>query len=187
MNEQNPEYGALGTELKSLRERQKKTLAEVSGAVEIEPDSLVRMEQGIERPSEDILMLLINHFGISEREAIQLWELAGYDRPPTEHQPTIQDLKNNKQLLMLLAVDVRTMYSDSIEVTAGTNGVTMNFTQVGGQPQPVPVARIGMSVEQARTVMHVLEQALLRAHYLNGPRALPEPGKADAPTDPEQS
>ncbi len=180
MNEQTPsdkKYGALGTQLKTLRTRQKKSLAEVSGAVEIEADSLERMEQGFERPSEDILMLLINHFGISEREALQLWELAGYDQPQTEHQIGLQELKNNKQLLMLLAVDVRTMYSDMIEVTAGPNGVVMNFMQANGQANgPAPVAKVGMSVEQAKTVMNVLEQALLRAHYLNGPKALPEPG-----------
>ena len=172
MNEHSRQYRQLGTQLKSLRERQKKSLAEVSGAVEIEIDSLQRMEQGIERPSEDILMLLINHFGINEHEAVSLWELAGYDRPLTD----VQDSKTSKQMLMLLAVETRTMYSDVIEVTAGPNGVVMNFMQGSGQANgTAPVAKVGMSVEQAKTVLHVLEQALLRAQYLNGPRALPGP------------
>jgi transcriptional regulator with XRE-family HTH domain len=173
MHEQNRHYSALGSQLKTLRERQKKSLAEVSGAVEIEIDSLQRMEQGIERPSEDILMLLINHFGITEHEAVQLWELAGYDRSQTE----TQDVRNNKQMLMLLAIETRTLYSDVIEVTAGPSGVVMNFMQAGGQPAgSAPVAKVGMSVEQAKTVLQVLQQALLRAQYLNGPRALQDPG-----------
>jgi transcriptional regulator with XRE-family HTH domain len=175
MSRQDSQYKALGSELKSLRERQKKTLAEVSGAVEIESESLVRMEQGLERPSEDILMLLINHFDINEKQALQLWELAGYDQPPVEHQFNVPDIKNGKQMLMLLAIDARTMYSDSIEVTAGPNGVVMNFTQVAGQQSAVPVAKVGMSVEQAKTVLQVLEQAMLRAQYLNGPRRLQDP------------
>jgi transcriptional regulator with XRE-family HTH domain len=177
MSKQNSRYEALGSELKSLRERQKKTLAEVSGAVEIESESLVRIEQGLERPSEDILMLLINHFDITEKQALQLWELAGYDQPPVEHQYGTQDLKSNKQMLMLLAIDARTMYSDNIEVTAGPSGVVMNFTQAAGQASPMPVAKVGMSVEQAKIVLQVLEQALLRAKYLNGPRRLQEPGQ----------
>jgi len=180
-NSSDKKYGALGTELKSLRTRQKKSVAEVSGAVEIEEASLERMEAGLERPSEDILMLLINHFGITEREALQLWELAGYDQPQTERQINLQDLKNNKQLLMLLAVDARTLYSDMIEVTASQNGVVMNFLQANGQPAgPAPVAKIGMSVEQAKTVMKVMEQALLRMQYLNGPKALPEPDQENS-------
>lgn len=173
-NSYNTPFDALGTRLKKLRVTQQKSLAEVSGAVEIEEGNLERIEKGLERPSEDILMLLINHFNITENEAVKLWELAGYDRPSTDSQPNIQDLRNGKQMLMLLAVDVRTMYSDSIEVTAGQNGVVMNFLQTGGQPQPVPVARVGMSVEQAKTVMNVLEQALLRSQYLQGPRQLPD-------------
>jgi transcriptional regulator with XRE-family HTH domain len=59
-----PPFKTLGTHLKYLRERGAETLAEVSGAVEINEDILERIEQGSERPSEEILMLLISHFNM---------------------------------------------------------------------------------------------------------------------------
>ena len=59
-------------------------MAEVSGAVEIDEQSLQRIEQGKERPTEDILMLLINHFGMQDDDAANLWQLAGYDDPNDE-------------------------------------------------------------------------------------------------------
>lgn len=58
---------------------------EVSGAVEIDEKRLKRIEAGIERPAEDILLLLISHFGVADREAVQLWELADYDSDMPDH------------------------------------------------------------------------------------------------------
>jgi len=74
-----PPFKTLGTHLKYLREQVRESLAEVSGAVEIDVNVLERIEQGFERPSEDILLLLISHFAMPDQEAVQLWELAGYD------------------------------------------------------------------------------------------------------------
>src|SRR5579885_2464316 len=86
-SQSNAPYTALGTHLKYLREQHKESLAEVSGAVEIEIENLARMENGLERPSEEILMLLINHFDIQDNEAVQLWELAGYDSQNNQNDP----------------------------------------------------------------------------------------------------
>src|SRR5438309_12010771 len=80
----NAPFKTLGTHLKYLREQSNESLAEVSGAVEIAEDALMRIEDGQERPEEDILLLLINHFAMPDQEAVQLWELAGYDGTP-EH------------------------------------------------------------------------------------------------------
>jgi transcriptional regulator with XRE-family HTH domain len=185
MNEsksQSAPFTALGTHLKYLREQQRESLAEVSGAVEIGIDNLERFEQGIERPSEDILLLMISHFGIPDKEAGQLWELAGYDQPVTITQVSaqipIQDFKlgSKQQMLMVLALDMRTLYSDEADITVTDTGVVINFNQAGGQAQgaSVPVARVGMSIDQAKKVLHSLEQALLKAQYLQGPKRLPE-------------
>ena len=57
---------------------------------------------------------------------------------------------------MLLALDTRTMYSDGIEVEANKAGVTLTFTQASGKSQTAPVARVGMSTEQAEEVMRTL-------------------------------
>ena len=178
MREPNAPYITLGSHLKYVREQSRQSLAEVSDAVEIEEQHLVRIEAGLERPSEDILMLLISHFGVQDREAVQLWELAEYDsdipeviRPRLDHE-TIQQL-GGKPMVMLLAVDVRTMYSDGLEVTVNPAGVTMNFTQTVSQSQQAPVARVGMSQQQAEQVIRALEQALLHAKYLGSTKLLP--------------
>ena len=62
----NAPFKPLGSHLRYLREQIQESVAEVSGAVEIDMDALERFEQGVERPSEDILMLLINHFNIQD-------------------------------------------------------------------------------------------------------------------------
>src|SRR5690348_16751997 len=149
MSESNAPYVTLGNHLKYVREQSKQTLSEVSGAVEIDEQQLARIESGMERPSEDILLLLISHFGVQDREAVQLWELADYDSDmPDEIKPE-QALFNNKQMIMLLAIDMRTLYSDGVEVTVNPAGVTLQFTQANGSSQTAPVARIGMSHQQA--------------------------------------
>jgi transcriptional regulator with XRE-family HTH domain len=186
-------FTALGTHLKYLRQQQQETLAEVSGAVEIGIDNLERIEQGIERPSEDILLLMISHFGIPDNEAGQLWELAGYDQPATAGHHSDHDQADGvmhefkaggKQMLMVLALDMRTLYSDDIEITITDAGVVLNFNQIGGQGQAgaAPVARVGMSTNQARKVLHSLEQALLKSEYLQGPKQLQAGNQKDAET-----
>src|SRR5665213_1663473 len=178
MSESNAPYITLGSHLKYVREQSRQSLAEVSDAVEIYEQYLIRIEAGLERPSEDILMLLISHFGVQDREAVQLWELAEYDsdipeviRPRLDHE-TLQQL-GGKPMVMLLAVDVRTMYSDGLEVTVNPAGVSMNFTQTVSQSQQAPVARVGMSQQQAEQVIRALEQALLHAKYLGNTKLLP--------------
>lgn len=175
MSESETPYITLGSHLKYVREQSRQSLSEVSGAVEIDEDQLGRIEAGHERPSEDILLLLISHFGVQDREAVQLWELAEYesDMPSdirADHSPA--EL-NGKPVVMLLAVDVRTMYSDGLEATVNPAGVTLNFTQSVNQSQSASVARVGMSHQQAEQIIQTLEQALLRAKYLGKTKLLP--------------
>ena len=80
MNEQQTPFVSLGRHLKYVREQSKQSLMEVSGAVEIEEKSLELIEAGIERPAEEILLLLISHFNVAETEAVQLWEWAHYQK-----------------------------------------------------------------------------------------------------------
>jgi len=174
-----PPFKTLGTHLKYLREQQQESLHEASGAVEIEVDELQRIEQGVKRPSEDILLLLIQHYNMRDQEAVQLWELAGYDGDDSPHKVRIDETAtatlNSKQLVMLLAMDVRTMYSDGVDINVNQAGITLNFTQTAGNNQRLPVGRIGMSYDQAEQVVKTLEQALLKAKYMRGPQALPAP------------
>src|SRR5574337_1317106 len=72
-------YRPLGRKLKELRGRANESLAEASGAVEIDVRELAAIELGQDRPSEEVLLLLISHFGAKDDEALKLWELAGYN------------------------------------------------------------------------------------------------------------
>lgn len=161
-------YEPLGSQLKSLREVSRESVAEVSGAVEIDEKELAKIESGVERPSEDILLLLISHFGIQDDKAAELWELAGYDRVRDERSEEASQAARNTMMIM---IDPRVMYSDSVEIVATKQGVVMNFSQVNGQNgQPLTVGRIGMSENQAKIVMGLLHQALYGLE--NGPKRL---------------
>jgi transcriptional regulator with XRE-family HTH domain len=160
-----PPFKTLGEKLKIIRQKLHESMAEVSGAVEIEEQQLSRIEQGSERPSEDILLLLINHFGMQDDDAAKLWQLAGYDQPH-DHDHSDQQ---NRSMVMIMAVDPRVIYSDGVQVTANNVGVVLNFSQGNGGSQPLTTARIGMSREQAYGLLKTLERTLEQSQ----PRKLP--------------
>lgn len=168
MSESNAPFTTLGKHLKYLREQQDQSLAEVSGAVEIDARKLELIEAGRERPSEDILLLMISHFDMDEQAAVRLWELADYgDELPDQIK------QENKPVVMLLATDTRTQYSDGVEVNANKAGLTLQFTQANGQDSAITVSKVGMSLEQARQVVRELERAMLKAQYADQPKRLP--------------
>jgi len=165
----------LGERLKTIRQKLHESVSEVSGAVEIDEQKLQRIEQGHERPAEDILLLLINHFGIQDDDAASLWQLAGYDQP-TDHDHPDEQRPNNRTMIMIMAVDPRIIYSDGVQVTANNNGVVLNFSQGVGTPQSLTTARIGMSREHAESLITTLQQALKGSE----PRQLQAPDPKNA-------
>lgn len=172
MNKQLP-YESLGSQLRHLREHSSESIAEVSGAVEIEEKELGRIEAGQERPSEDILLLLISHFAVHDDKAAELWQLAGYDKAGAVDDTHNQAQANRTQTMMVM-IDPRVMYSDTVEVVANNQGVVLNFSQSSGpNNQPLTIARIGMSQEQARTVMGILHQVLYDIDNPGNRRRLP--------------
>jgi len=175
MGESHTPYKTLGNHLKYVREQSSQSLLEVSGAVEIDQQRLERIEAGIERPAEDILLLLISHFGVADREAVQLWELAEYDSDmPDQIKPEgLEAELSSKNIVMLVGFDTRTIYSDGLDVIWNDTGMTLNFTQTTAPGQNLPVAKVGMSHEQAERVVNTLQQAMLRAKYLGDKKLLP--------------
>jgi DNA-binding XRE family transcriptional regulator len=163
-------FKTLGDKLKTIRQKLHESVAEVSGAVEIEEQVLSRIEQGHERPTEDILLLLINHFGMQDDDAAKLWQLAGYDQPH-DHDHVIPGADPSRTMVMIMAVDPRVIYSDGVQITANNVGVVLNFSQNNGTPQPLTTARIGMSREQAYGLLKTLERTLEQSK----PRQLPPP------------
>lgn len=177
-----PPHKTFGKYLKTMRQRLQESLGETSGAVEIEVEQLDRFERGAELPSEDILMLLISHFGLQDDEAVELWEMAGYDR---ETGFSTQDSRNHDHgheegqarqgiPVMLLAIDNRVMYTNGVEIVADDSGMVLNFMQNGNEKdQRYPVSRIGMSHEQAEQMLQLLQRAILDKKYMSGPKQLP--------------
>lgn len=175
MSEANTPYHTLGNHLKYVREQSHQSLQEVSGAVEIDEERLKRIEAGIERPAEDILLLLISHFGVADREAVQLWELADYDSDlPDRLKPDMEQF-NGKNVVMLIGFDTRAIYSDGLDIVCTEAGMTLNFTQATGPQQRTPVARVGLSYDQADKVLQALQHAMLHAKYVGNTKLLPPP------------
>ncbi len=148
-----PPFRPLGRRLKNLRVKAKESLAETSGAVEIDVRELASFELGRERPSQDVLLLLISHFGALDDEAVKLWEMAGYGvekisisladsrvaQPPEEN---------------------RIMFTDVVDVLVNNYGVVMNFMQSSSDNTPRTVARVGMSREHAKSILKILSTTL---------------------------
>ncbi|MCA9327044.1 helix-turn-helix domain-containing protein [Candidatus Saccharibacteria bacterium] len=154
-------YEPLGSKLRALRELHSESVAEVSGAVEIDEAALAHIESGKDRPSEDILLLLINHFNLADERAEELWELAGYSHSHGKHSDSDGDDFKQKTAAMMIMLDPRVMYSDSVEVVSNQQGVVMNFSQTAAAENPaLTIARIGMSYDQAKAVMGILHQVL---------------------------
>lgn len=145
----------MGRQLRTLRNRANESIAEASGAVEIDAEALAGYELGKNCPSEDVLLLLISHFGAKDDEAVRLWELAGYgmDKIPVTHNA-------NQEFSSLggSANEPRILFTDIVDVTVNNYGVVMNFMQ-GANPsaKPVSVARVGMSREHAKSVLEILK------------------------------
>ncbi len=178
MSETQP-FKQLGDRLKTIRQKMHESVAEVSGAVEIDEQELQRIEQGNARPSEDILLLLINHFGMQDDDADKLWQLAGYEPPHDDREEPQAESQNSRTMVMIMAVDPRIIYSDGVQVTANNSGVVLNFAQGVGTSHAMTTSRIGMSRSQAMGLITTLQRALEKSK----PRQLPA---GDKPEQKEQ-
>lgn len=178
-NKSNSPYKDLGIRLQSLRHKQRRSISEVCGAVEIDEKLLNRIEAGEIRPNEDLLEQLINHYQMADQDALSIWSMAGYDTDDLVVDDIDPLLSSDipRSIIMLMAVEQRTLYSDALDIHYDQSGLIMNFKQVTGQSKPMSVAKIGMSYEQAERVYQTLQKVLLRYKYLKGPKTLPKGNK----------
>lgn len=162
----NQPYEAFGRLLKTHREKSSKNQLEVSGAVEIDQKKLVDYESGIRRPTQDILILLIQHFSLPPDEANELWRLAGYVGLPDDMQYFDSDdnagLPSPRvQKVIVSPHDARIVYTDMVQVMVNNYGVIVNFMQGAGvDNSPLAVSRVGMSKEHARSLIDILKSTL---------------------------
>jgi transcriptional regulator with XRE-family HTH domain len=174
-NGKNP-FKSLGVELKRIRLRAKESVAEVSGAVEISDERLKSYEIGEQRPSEDILQLMITHFNLKDEESDSLWDLAGFNEKSQVTMAGSEDGMMHQPAIMLLPIDARIVYSDSYKVTVNQYGVVMNFMQnAGPNGQPLAVARVGMSLDHAKRIAEILGQTIKTASEFPATKNLPAP------------
>lgn len=168
-------FKLLGNQLRDIREKRQETIAEVSGAVEIDPDSLNDIEEGLHRPAEDILLLLISHFAAKEDLATRLWELAGFEQDELPIQNVINNTLGQAQNgVVVMPDDAKVVYTDMVHVMVNNYGVIMNFMQTSGPgTQPLAISRIGMSHEHAKSVLEVLQKTLSLQGHKNLPRPNP--------------
>ena len=150
-------FKGLGRQLKVLRVRAKESIAEASGAVEIDIKQLASYELGQSRPTEDVLLLLLSHFDARDDEAVKMWEMAGYgaDKLPEAAQAADFTEQNSPE------VDNKILFTDIVDVTVNNYGVVMNFMQATGpSSKPVSIARVGMSRDHAKSVLQILQVTL---------------------------
>lgn len=172
-------FRPLGKRLKALRDQISETLAEASGAVEIDIKQLASFELGQMRPTEDILLLLISHFGAKDDEAVRLWEMAGYGMA----QIPVAHLASDGQQ-SVIGEEKPVLFTDIVDVVVNNYGVVMHFMQnAGPSSKPNAVARVGMSREHAKSVLQILQVTLAQTerNIASYPRKLitPDNSKSD--------
>ncbi len=162
-------YRPLGKQLKNLRTRAQESLAETSGAVEIDVRELASYELGKARPNEDVLLLLISHFGAKDDEAVHLWEMAGYgtDKSSVSRMATTETLAATDH-------GQKIIYSDIVDIMVNNHGVVMNFMQSGPSNSTQVVSRVGMSREHAKSVLKILQITLSQTDSVQ-PRRISSP------------
>jgi len=179
-SQQHHPFQPFGDHLKRLRSNASKTPAEVSSAVEIDEARLKMFEDGEQRPTEDILILLIQHYNLKDAQASELWKLAGYSGDPDEELYFMNDERGGAQQVTVAVTpnDARIVYTDMIQVMVNNYGVIINFMQgAGPSNQPLAVSRVGMSKEHARSVLEVLKKTLEQADSPQPPKLLQAPKK----------
>ncbi len=186
MGEKKPlPFSVFGKRIQKLRTKAQETLLEVSGAVEIDVATLEKIEAGSILPDEEILMLLISHFEVQDSDAVKLWELAGYSRFGEKEAPVEEQIM--KQIMMVIPMDNRVVFSDSVHINAKETGVIITFGQSSDTSQPQSISRIGMSVVQAKNLLVQLADSL---HKLDAPgltRSLPAPKNKKEQTEKKKS
>ncbi len=155
-------YKPLGIKLKDLRAQANESLAEASGAVEIDVRQLASFELGQTRPTEDVLLLLLSHFGVKDDEAVTLWEVAGYSMAKIPAVHMMSDPSNSHSA----SSDGHVLFTDIVDVIVNNYGVVMNFMQnTGPASQPSTVAKVGMSREHAKSVLQILQATLSQTEH----------------------
>ena len=157
----------IGGYLKQRRESLNESLAEVSGAVEI--NELSEIESGSILPTEDILILLLSHLDVEEPTARKVLKLAGYDALQPDEVSGDEQLK---QQMFVLMPGFQIQFADKAQVQKANDSVILNFYQPSITNTDMPIARVGLTKKQVRALISQL-QAELNDQSLSSTKLLP--------------
>lgn len=159
-NDQNQPFQDLGAKIRSLREQWNQSIGELSGTLELDEALLYAIESGKTLPSEDILDMIIEHFLLTDEQADDLLKtIEDYDTKTQEALGRGLEDALTKQMVMLMPLDSKVVYTDSMQATVNQGGVVIQFSQqVNGQS--TPVSRVGMSREHAEKMIEVLKETI---------------------------
>ena len=170
-------YVEFGKQLRRIRVSAKKTLLDVSEALECDLNELTQIENGRQGPSKELLTLLISHFKLSHAKANQLWQLAGYEERVFDPDKMLSGTKpgsgsdglevvvgGDGRQFWLGVSDNRILYTDAADVSFNSQNVVINFLQaLDNANRPSSIARVGMSVDQAASLIKVLRASVDQA------------------------
>lgn len=155
-------HKALGDKIKHLREQWKQSVDEVSTTLEIDEKELKQIESGKVLPNDHMLEMIINHFLLSEEQALELRAMATLNQEHAHDGVFGNGLMEDmlmKQVVMYLPVDNRVVYTDSMNATVNKHGMILQFMQ-SQNGKNANVSQVGMSREHAERMLSVIKTTL---------------------------
>jgi transcriptional regulator with XRE-family HTH domain len=170
-------FHKLGASLRELRLSKKLNITQFADLIDIDRTHLSKLENGHERPSQDVLRRINNRFLLSRDEALKLWHEAGYPNSElvvTESekkegiimnpspQQGLETTQSGPQLnININREKVPILYADTVYVMSNDNGLVLDVAQgVGPIPQQHVVSSIGMSKDQAKRMIQAMKDNL---------------------------
>lgn len=162
------------------------TLYEAAKGIGVDNTYLSKLENGIGRPSMEVLTSIVSHFALVDEKALkELWSLAGYKTPVFAYPNSPQSITAEKEVNFIMnnqmtghepikpniqvkvPENLPVLYTDSVWVTPGNYGLVFDFAQgMGPTNTQAVVARIGMSMDHAEALYKVLGKKLTEAKLL---------------------
>lgn len=176
---------AFGLRLRGYRSSTGQSLQDVAVSIGIDRTYLSKLENGLSRPSVEVLTSLVRHFSLSGIEAMELAALVGRKVKiatpyPDNSQISIkspagkevhgnmnepinnQPVPPKQGVQVEVPNNVAVLYTDSAFVTSNQYGVVLDFAQtLGPTNKQVIVTRVGMSLEHAKALMKALSSRLV--------------------------
>lgn len=171
----------LGKQIRNLRKKTKKSLKDLASLSGVHPTYLSKIENGQKRPSQKLLLKLLDLYKVSPSEFLAIQLLAGYgktyygelkEQKEVNYMTSKQEEKpegqiQNNQMQIQVPNNLPVLYTDSAFVTASAFGLVLDFAQtLGPTNNQNVVARIGMSSDHAKALLKVLSQKLTEVELL---------------------